>query len=176
MNQKAWDEIEKLYDLPHVPKSTIDAFRMLKSREPSHTKGEGALRHYCSFFLPYDKEQGKIYLGHHKKAGDWIPPGGHIDPGETPSDAAIREMQEELKTEITLADLTAWNLSVKEINKEVQGCQAHYDVWHLVNLKEQPFDFLRKEYHDAGWFSITEGVAKIAKNPDFAKIITQLFS
>ena len=176
MNQKAWDEIEKLYDLPHVPKSTIDAFRMLKSREPSHTKGEGALRHYCSFFLPYDRVQNKIYLGYHKKAGDWIPPGGHIDPGETPSDAAIREMKEELKTEITLADLTAWNLSVKEINKEVQGCQAHYDVWHLVNLKEQPFDFLRKEYHDAGWFSIAEGIAKIEKNPDFAQIITQLLS
>jgi hypothetical protein len=90
MHKPAWDEIECLYTLSHIDKSTIDQFRTLKSTQHSHTKREGNLLHYCSFFLPYDQQTGKIYLGHHIKADDWIPPGGHIEPGETPSDAAIR--------------------------------------------------------------------------------------
>jgi 8-oxo-dGTP pyrophosphatase MutT (NUDIX family) len=32
----------------------------------------------------------------HKRLGRWMQPGGHIDPGETPPDAARREAEEEL--------------------------------------------------------------------------------
>lgn len=34
-------------------------------------------------------------LLHHKKLGLWLPPGGHIDPGELPEEAALREIREE---------------------------------------------------------------------------------
>ena len=174
MNQAAWDEIIPLLDRSKVDIATLDAFNDLKNGSQVHTKAEGNPRHYCSFFLPYDKEAGKIYLGHHIKADDWIPPGGHIEVGETPSAAAIREMKEELKVDITKADLTPFALSVKEINRPEKGCMAHYDVWHLVNIKVQDFDYLKSEYHDAGWFTVKEGVKKITKNPDFALIIAKL--
>lgn len=174
MHQSAWDEIEKIYSLPHVDPNTISQFRTLKSDQDSHTKGEGNPRHYCSFFLPFDKVTNKIYLCHHIKADDWIPPGGHIEPGETPSDAAVREMKEELNIDIKKSQIEAWNISVKEINRPESGCMAHYDVWHLVHIKEQVFDYDPREYHDDGWFSISEGVSKIAKNPDFAKIVSVL--
>ena len=174
MHQSAWDEIEKIYSLPHVKQSTVSQFRSLKSAQESHAKGEGNPHHYCSFFLPFDNSTNKIYLCHHIKADDWIPPGGHIEPGEKPSDAAVREMKEELSVSINKSQLEAWNLSVKEINRPESGCMSHYDVWHLVYIKEQVFDYDRREYHDDGWFSISEGVSKIAKNPDFAKIVTLL--
>ena len=174
MLQAAWDEIEKLYDLPGIDPATIDLFRALKSSQPSHTKGEGNPLHYCSFFLPYDHSRGKIYLGHHKKADDWIPPGGHIEPGETPSQAAIREMQEELQTTITQDQLEQFALSVKPINRPEMGCTAHFDVWYLVHIPERPFNYLKGEYHDAGWFTLKEGLTKITKNPDFAAIIANL--
>lgn len=174
MLQSAWDEIEKVYYLPNVDIATVEMFNDLKKGSMVHTKAEGNPRHYCSFFLPYDKSTGKIYLGWHKKADDWIPPGGHIEPGETPSEAAIREMQEELGTTITPDMLEAFAISVKPINRPEVGCMAHYDVWHLVHMREQPFDYLKKEYHDAGWFTIPDGLAKITKNPDFAAIIRQL--
>ena len=32
----------------------------------------------------------------HKKLGIWLPPGGHVDPGEEPIDAARREAREEI--------------------------------------------------------------------------------
>ena len=169
-----WEEIEKIYSMPNVGADTIAKFRELRTSQDSHTKKEGNPLHYCSFFLPYDKSTGKIYLGHHKKADDWIPPGGHIEPGETPSDAAVREMQEELQTTITKDMLSPFMLSVKPIGRPEVGCMAHYDVWHLVNIKAQDFDYLKSEYHEAGWFDIKEGAAKITKNPDFAAIVSSL--
>ena len=172
MHQPAWDEIEKLYLLPGADPATISQFKNLKSSQSSHTKKEGNPLHYCSFFLPYDKSAGKIYLGYHIKADDWIPPGGHIEPGETPSDAAVREMKEELGVEIIKSQLEPFALSVKPINRPEKGCMAHYDIWYLVHIPVQDFDYLKSEYHDAGWFSIQEGVVKITKNPDFAAIIS----
>lgn len=174
MLKTAWDEIEYIYTLPGVDATTIEAFQKLKNTQTSYTKKEGNPRHYCSFFLPYDAKAGKIYLGWHIKADDWIPPGGHIEPGETPSDAAIREMQEELKVKITPGMLSPFNLSVKPINRKEVGCMAHYDIWHLANIRLQDFEYLRSEYHDAGWFSVAEGAKKIAKNPDFAAIVAKL--
>lgn len=174
MLQTAWDQIEALYSSPLIDSRVIKQFRSLKSSQDSHAKKEGNPMHYCSFFLPYDKKLGKIYLGHHKKADDWIPPGGHIEPGETPTAAAIREMQEELRVEISSDQLEPWNLSVKPINRPESGCLTHYDIWYLVHLPVQDFDYLKSEYHDAGWFGVREGISKIAKNPDFAAIISKL--
>lgn len=39
--------------------------------------------------------QGKVLLVKHKKLGIWLTPGGHIDPGELPHQAAEREFWEE---------------------------------------------------------------------------------
>lgn len=174
MLQPAWDEIESLYDLQGIDPATIQQFQDLKTSQPTHTKGEGNPNHYCSFFLPYDREAGKIYLGLHIKANDWIPPGGHIEPGESPRDAAVREMMEELKTKITKDQLIPFNLSVKVVNQPSRGCMTHYDIWHLVDIKVQEFDYLKSEYHNAGWFTVEEGVKKITKNLDFAEIISKL--
>lgn len=170
----AWEEIEKIYSLSYVDPKIISQFRRLKSDQASHTKSEGNLLHYCSFFLPFDQANNRIYLCHHIKADDWIPPGGHIEIGETPSDAAVREMKEELNVVINKSQLEGWNLSVKPIGRPNTGCMAHYDVWHLVNIKEQTFDYDSREYYDAGWFNIREAVSKIKKNLDFAKIVSLL--
>lgn len=171
MDQLAWNEIEKVYYLERVDVATVELFNDLKKGSMVHTKAEGNPRHYCSFFLPYDSVSGKIYLGHHKKADDWIPPGGHIEPGETPSMAAIREMKEELGVEIDRSMLSPFALSVKEIGRPTSGCMTHFDIWYLVNIKEQNFNYLKSEYFDAGWFTVKDGLAKITKNPDFAAII-----
>jgi len=180
MLQSAWDEIEKLYTLPLVDHKTVAQFRTLHNTQDSHTKKEGNPHHYCSFFLPYDREAGKIYLGHHIKADDWIPPGGPIEPGETPQDAAIREMEEELGVKITGDMLEPFDLSVKPINRPDRGCLTHYDVWHLVHLprgkagiRVRNFNYLKSEYYDTRWFSIQDGIKQITKNDDFATIIAK---
>ena len=44
----------------------------------------------------------RLLMIHHKKLDMWIPPGGHIEKDETPDDALIREIKEELNLDITL--------------------------------------------------------------------------
>ncbi len=38
---------------------------------------------------------GRVLLGRHAEHGKWLLPGGAVEPGETPADAAVREMREE---------------------------------------------------------------------------------
>jgi ADP-ribose pyrophosphatase YjhB (NUDIX family) len=39
--------------------------------------------------------RGRVLLHFHPKIGLWLPPGGHVEYGELPDDAAVREVLEE---------------------------------------------------------------------------------
>ena len=56
---------------------------------------------------------GKIMLSRHKQRSTWETQGGHVEPGETPMDAARRELYEEsgaVDYEIAaLCDYRAWD-------------------------------------------------------------------
>ena len=52
-------------------------------------------RRYCLVVTGYVVRGGKALLLKHKKLGLWLPPGGHVDEGETPEQAVLREVREE---------------------------------------------------------------------------------
>jgi 8-oxo-dGTP pyrophosphatase MutT (NUDIX family) len=39
--------------------------------------------------------EGRVALHWHRKLGAWLPAGGHLEPGEDPLEAALRELHEE---------------------------------------------------------------------------------
>ena len=43
----------------------------------------------------YPRNEGRLLLIFHKRLGKWLPPGGELEPGETPLEAAARELFEE---------------------------------------------------------------------------------
>jgi 8-oxo-dGTP pyrophosphatase MutT (NUDIX family) len=53
--------------------------------DPVHVTGSAIVAH---------PERG-VVLHLHKRMGQWFQPGGHLDPGESPADAALREAVEE---------------------------------------------------------------------------------
>jgi 8-oxo-dGTP pyrophosphatase MutT (NUDIX family) len=48
--------------------------------------------------------QGRVLLHWHRRLARWLPPGGHVDPGELPDEAAVRETREETGLAIELLD------------------------------------------------------------------------
>ena len=46
-----------------------------------------------------------VVLLRHKRLGFWMQPGGHIDPGESPWEASLREAREETGLVVSFADL-----------------------------------------------------------------------
>ncbi len=56
-----------------------------EAEDPTHVTGSAIVL----------DQDGRVLLHRHKRLDRWLQPGGHVDPGETPWDAAIRETREE---------------------------------------------------------------------------------
>jgi 8-oxo-dGTP diphosphatase len=109
---------------------------------------------------------GKVLLILHKKLSIWIPPGGHIEEDETPDDAIIREIHEELGLRIRLlnhSDLpyignVKKNLAIPfYVNVHSVGNHDHccfFYVCEALNPKELSIN--KEEIDDYGWFSREE--------------------
>lgn len=52
------------------------------------------IRHATASAVVLD-DHDRVLLIHHNKIGQWLYPGGHIDPNEDPAQAALREIREE---------------------------------------------------------------------------------
>lgn len=57
----------------------------------------------------FDPSFSRLLFIRHRKpplAGQWLPPGGHVEADEAPDQAALREVLEETGQEVVLLDLT----------------------------------------------------------------------
>lgn len=123
--------------------------------EGNIVRDENQISHFCSYFLPYRLSDKKVFLEAHKKSGLWLSPGGHIDPGETPGEAAEREMKEELEIEQLVDE--AKLLTVTHIKRDVRFCAVHYDIWYFVPVDDRILPTRKEgEFDDARWFTLDE--------------------
>jgi 8-oxo-dGTP pyrophosphatase MutT (NUDIX family) len=99
---------------PATGTSTEDLRALVEGHEPASPREVAAKERFLvelgRLVAPYDEHAGPIHvtasgivvgargtvLHRHKKLGIWMQPGGHIDAGERPEDAARREATEEL--------------------------------------------------------------------------------
>jgi 8-oxo-dGTP pyrophosphatase MutT (NUDIX family) len=113
----------------------------------------------------------KILLHHHKKAGTWLQPGGHIEHTENPIEAVIREVKEETGLDISqyfpTGEKTKESLSLPVprfvLEEEIAESATHPFHYHIdllyhIEMDEQPVQLLEAESHAIGWFSKEEAL------------------
>jgi 8-oxo-dGTP pyrophosphatase MutT (NUDIX family) len=113
----------------------------------------------------YIVSEGRVLLVHHKKLGMWLPPGGHIEENELPTECAIREAKEEAGVDIRLAGeereygRVRVMLHPKIVQLEdIEPGHQHIDLVYFARLKDKS---QKLRNNDAGinnvrWFSRKE--------------------
>ncbi len=116
------------------------------------TKPDNPNIHLVSYFIVIDPYTNEILLVDHKKAGLWLPSGGHVELNEHPRDTVKREIQEELGIE---ADFLFENPLFLTVTKTVGNVKQHTDVslWYILKGdRNQPLQFDNDEFHQIQWF------------------------
>lgn len=113
-----------------------------------------------------------ILLVHHRKAGLWLPPGGHVDPGETPQQTAQREIHEELGQDLPLAS----NRPVMATRTTTVGAPPHHEditLWyHFQGSRDHDYAWDAGEFHDLQWMPIAALPAK--REPKLPRFLAHL--
>lgn len=146
--------------------------------EGNPTRDEESKTHFCVYFLPYNPKTKELFLVHHKKAGIWISPGGHIDKDETPIGALEREVKEELGVVYKAEGYykVPFLLTITPIDNVRQPCKAHYDIWYLMPTDGSNFNIDPAEFHETKWFTLAEAEAIVTEpsNIEALNIIRKL--
>lgn len=161
MNKKLKEKIIALKNRAKIDNGFLKEFVHFLDSEISLTYDNNPYHHFCCFFVPVDVKNKKIFLGHHIKADMWIPPGGHIESGETPEETVRREFFEELSYRLNDEKVELFNLSVTHIGKSKRKCRTHYDLWYKVDVKNVSFVFDTKEFYKARWMDIKKAKSLI---------------
>ncbi len=111
-----------------------------------------------------------VVLHRHAVLGNWIPPGGHIDAGEAPWEAAVREAQEETGLDLVLAGGTP-QLALVDVHPGVRG-HTHLDLSYLVNGDDADPSPPPHEGQEVSWYSWSE--ALLIADPRMTGILTHL--
>ncbi len=96
------------------------------------------------------RDDNKIFAtarGYGEFKGGWEFPGGKIEPGETPQEALIREIQEELDTEISVGEL------IDTIEYDYPKFHLSMDCFWCSIING---DLTLKEAEDAKWLTADE--------------------
>lgn len=133
----------------HFTKKWIDSgagiFRISKPATPD--------THLVAYFLLLDPINKKVLLVDHKKAGLWLPAGGHVEINEHPKETVKREVWEELSIQ---AEFLIQNPFFLTVTKTVGLTAGHTDVsiWYLLKGNtDKIYHFDQEEFNQVRWFS-----------------------
>ncbi len=163
--------------LQQFPKTPETKQFLSRLGEGALTRDENPKTHFCVYFAGYDPVAKMVFMGQHKKSDLWLVNGGHIDRGETPTEALEREIREEWGMRISAKTIgTPKLLTLTRIrNNPRVPCTRHFDIWYFVKLNKETFSpdqaLLAKEFYETRWLSITEA-RRLTTDPNSQQAIT----
>jgi 8-oxo-dGTP pyrophosphatase MutT (NUDIX family) len=92
----------------------------------------------------------------HKRLGGWLQPGGHVDPGERPWEAALREAHEETGLPVRHPDAGA---ELVHVDVHPAGPHVHLDVRYLLLGGDAEPSPPAGESQQVRWFSFADAIA-----------------
>jgi 8-oxo-dGTP pyrophosphatase MutT (NUDIX family) len=129
--------------------------------------------HLVSYFVVVDKSQQRLLLVEHRNAGLWLPPGGHVEPGEHPRETVAREFREELGFDL---DEPVGAPLFITATKTVGLTAGHTDVslWYLVRVHStQGIVFDEAEFASVRWFDL-DALPLAHSDPHLARFVAKL--
>jgi 8-oxo-dGTP pyrophosphatase MutT (NUDIX family) len=162
----AFDETEAahLIDILAWLNATTDVYRRAKPATPD--------RHLAVYCVPVDLAGRRVFLGHHRSAQRWLPPGGHVDLHESPRSTAVRECEEELGVTPRLFGDAPLLASVETTT----GADVHTDVtlWFAFDAAAHaPMSLAADEFDAQRWVAFDD-VHSLDTNPNLARFLAKL--
>jgi 8-oxo-dGTP diphosphatase len=130
-------------------------------------------RHLVCYFPLIDFEKESVFLGFHAKAQLWIPPGGHIDEGETPVETVIRECGEELQIPARFIEPRPLFIS-SMFTRNIEYPHVDIAFWFvLISRTDENIVIDSNEFEEARWFSVDESLP-YDREPNLERFISKL--
>lgn len=144
-----WDDLERI----HLKTAT----QWIASGAPLHRvrKPDLPAMHLVSYFVVLDDVRGQLLLVAHRKAGLWLPAGGHVEPGEEPWATVVRECREELGIDAVASPITGEHPLFLTVTR-TRGQGAHTDVslWYLLNADADTItSYDQREFEAIRWLT-----------------------
>jgi ADP-ribose pyrophosphatase YjhB (NUDIX family) len=128
---------------------------------------------------------GRVLLLFHAKLGLWLPPGGHVETGELPDDAAVREVLEETGVRCRLLGehgvdvaypvqlVRPYGIQVEKIRPGVE----HVDLVYFAVAEDEGWriDDEPAAKDRAGWYVPGE-LAKLGANDEIRQWVAKAIS
>ncbi|MDA3886119.1 MAG: NUDIX domain-containing protein [Candidatus Delongbacteria bacterium] len=125
----------------------------------------------CTF-----NEEGKILLMLHRDTDTWVAPGGSIEPGETPADAAVREMHEETGLIVELVSIKGVYGGSEFVVNYPNGDRTSYIMTVFEAVKKGgKLEAIDNEAKELKYFTLEEAL-KLNTQPWLRSILPKLFN